>query len=96
MSFNLQETVAHYIDSNSKVFTVFLDRQKAFDTVWRAGMLYKLYQSNIKGKAWKLIYDCHVDTVSSVLINSERSNWFVVKQGIRQGVSFLGTCIQYS
>lgn len=30
----------------SKVYTAFLDSKKAFDTVWRAALSYKLFKVN--------------------------------------------------
>ena len=49
-AFNLQETIHHYIENGSHVYTCFLDSRKAFDTVWRKGLLYKLNNIGIKGK----------------------------------------------
>lgn len=84
-AFNLQETILHYIENGSSVYTCFLDSRKAFDTVWRKGLLYKLNNIGIKGKLWMLIDDCHINTKSAVIVNYQQSEWFPVEQGIRQG-----------
>ena len=84
-SFNLQETVLYNLEQGSNVFACFLDTSKAFDTVWRPGLMYKLYDLGITGKLWSLINQCHQDTVSSVVVNQTQSEWFPVNQGVRQG-----------
>jgi hypothetical protein len=35
-----------------KLFCAFIDFEKAFDTVWRDGLWYKLLMCNIKGKMY--------------------------------------------
>lgn len=84
-SFNLQETIIHNLKQGSNVFVCFLDTSKAFDTVWRPGLMFKLYELGIKGKLWSLINKCHQNTLSSIVVNQTRSEWFPVQQGVRQG-----------
>uniref|UniRef100_A0A8W8ISZ1 Reverse transcriptase domain-containing protein n=1 Tax=Magallana gigas TaxID=29159 RepID=A0A8W8ISZ1_MAGGI len=84
-SFNLQETVFHNLEQGSPVYVAFLDTQKAFDTVWRHGLMCKLHQLGVKGSLWTLIDDCHTDTFCSVAVNQKNSSWFPISQGVRQG-----------
>ena len=84
-SFNLQETVYHNLEQGSKVYVSFLDSSKAFNTDWRHGLLFKIYNLGIKGKLWSLIDDCHVDTSSAIVVKQTQSRWFTVKQDVRQG-----------
>lgn len=84
-SFNLQETIYHNLEMFGKVYVAFLDSKKAFDTVWRVGLMYKLFNLGVKGKAWKIINDCHVNTQSAVVVNQAKSNFFNVTEGVRQG-----------
>lgn len=63
----------------------FLDTSKAFDTVWRPALLVKLIKLGITGKLWSLINQCHQDTVTSIVVNQTRSEWFPTYQGVRQG-----------
>lgn len=84
-SFDLQETVFHNLEQNNNVYVSFLDTSNAFDTVWRNGLLYKLFNHGITGKTWSLIQNCHSNTVSSVVVNQTRSRWFPLYQGVRQG-----------
>ena len=84
-SFNFHETIYHNLELGSNVFASFLDTSKAFDTVWRHGLMYKLHKLGISGKTWSLIDDLHYDTVSAVVVNHTQSRWFRVDQGVRQG-----------
>lgn len=84
-SFNLQETIHHNIEQGSPVYVAFLDTQKAFDTVWRHGLMCKLSRLGISGRLWTLIDDCHTNTSCSVVVNHINSSWFPVSQGVRQG-----------
>lgn len=49
-SFNLHETLNHNLEQGSNIYISFLDTSKAFDTVWRQGLMYKLHNLGIKGK----------------------------------------------
>ncbi|KAK3088399.1 hypothetical protein FSP39_018702 [Pinctada imbricata] len=84
-SFNLQETVLHNLECRSNVYVGFIDTSKAFDTVWRAGLLVKLSKLGVKGRIWTLIDDCHYQTECSVIVNHTQSEWFEALQGVRQG-----------
>lgn len=64
--------------------SVFFDKSKAFDTVWRQGLMYKLHNLGIKGKLWQIIDDCHCNTVSAVIVNVEIFvPWFCQRAFIR-------------
>ena len=70
---------------NSKVFVAFLDSRKAFDTVWRKALMYKLFILGVKGKLWSIINDIYNKSESAVVVNQCKSNNFKVMQGVRQG-----------
>jgi hypothetical protein len=40
--FTLKETILNYTENGSSCYIVSLDAEKAFDRVWRDGLLYKL------------------------------------------------------
>ena len=63
----------------------YLNISKAFDTVWRHGLLLKLYNLGVTNKLWSLINDCHNNTSSSIVVNQTQSRWFNGRQCVRQG-----------
>jgi hypothetical protein len=81
---NRQQQGFHNLELCSKVFVAFLDSRKAFDTVWRIGLMYKLHKLGVEGRIWNIINDCHVNTQSAVVVNQCQSKYFTVSEGIRQ------------
>jgi hypothetical protein len=47
--FSLKTVIDKYVRKNKYVFVCFVDLKKAFDTVNRYALLYKLFRYNIKG-----------------------------------------------
>lgn len=47
--------------------------------------MVKLNKLGITGKLWSQINQCHQDTVTSIVVNQTRSEWFPTYQGVRQG-----------
>ena len=86
-SFNLQETIHHYVERNSDVIVTFLDSQKAFDTVDHDGLKLKLFQYGIDGKLWSLLDELYSNLTSCVRYNNQVSRFFKLERGIRQGSS---------
>ena len=84
-SFNIHETIFHNLELGSNVYVCFLDTSKAFDTVWRPGLMIKLHELGITGKLWSIINQCHQNTESAIIVNQIQSEWFPVLQGVRQG-----------
>ena len=67
------------------MFCAFIDYSKAFDSVWRPGLWYKLIKSGITGKMYTLIYNMYQDIRSCVAVNGECSQFFNSYIGVRQG-----------
>ena len=44
-----------YKAANKKIYFGFVDFKKAYDTVWRDGLLYKLLKNGINGKFYNVI-----------------------------------------
>lgn len=64
-SFNLHETVYHNLEQGNSVYVSFLDNTKIFDTVWRHGLLVKLFNMGIKGQLWSILHDCSIYSCKS-------------------------------
>lgn len=71
--------------SKRKMYCAFIDFQKAFDTVWRAGLWQKLIDSHIRGKCFTVIYNMYQGIKSCVSINGKMSSFFQCLIGLRQG-----------
>ena len=67
------------------LFIAFIDYQKAFDTVWRAGLWLKLINEGISGKFLNVVKDMYSKSKSCVLLNNEKSEHFGSYAGVRQG-----------
>ena len=84
-AFILQESILSIQERKRKAFVGFLDVKKAFDTVWHEGLLFKLCQFGFPRYIWILIHNWYRGSSSAVLWNSKTSQYFPVKQGVRQG-----------
>jgi Reverse transcriptase (RNA-dependent DNA polymerase) len=68
-----------------RTYSFFLDIKKAYDTVWRNGLWYKLWQLGIRGKAWRIIKNMYDNTRSCVSIDGKLGEFFDMNNGVAQG-----------
>ena len=74
-----------YKKLKKNLFIAFIDYQKAFDTIWRAGLWAKLIKEGIGGKFLDIIKDMYSKSKSCVLQNGKISGYFSSFAGVRQG-----------
>ena len=67
--FSITTIVKNYISDYKHVFCAFIDFKKAFDSINRDLLFYRLLSYNIDGKIFKTIKSLYKDTVSTVKIN---------------------------
>ena len=74
-------------DSKSHLYTagLFVDMQKAFDSVWIDGLLYKLYSLGIFGNFLKIISTFLKNRSLIIKVNNKVSKSFSCKVGVPQG-----------
>jgi hypothetical protein len=72
---------------NKKLFCVFIDFKKAFDTVWRNGLWFKLVKNNINGKCLNIIKNMYSNIKSKIKTNQSSSGFFPCLSGERQGAN---------
>ena len=84
-SFVVQQSVGICRNLLKTLYGGFLDTLKAFDTLWIKGLLYKLYQSKINGKAWLLVQNCYTDFECTAYVDGRTGYWFTPHRGVHQG-----------
>ena len=75
--------------NKNNIDCVYLDIQKAFDTVPHQLLLYKVYRIGIKGKLYEWIKDFLTDRSFTVKIKDQQSKTHRITNGVPQG-SVLG------
>ena len=73
------------IQKKGKLYTCFVDFRKAFDSVWRDALLYKLLKLGVKGNFYSIIKHMYSNTLSCVKLPTGLSDSFLMELGIRQG-----------
>ena len=68
-----------------KVFVCFVDFKKAYDSVWREALMFKLLQSGIRGNFFGVIDSMYKQTESCIKSNGALSSLFNCETGVRQG-----------
>ncbi len=68
------------------IFGCFVDLKKAFDTVWRDGLFYKLlYQYKLSTRYVRILRNMYGDLQGVVKMNGFQSQTFPISIGLRQG-----------
>ena len=83
--FVLQQSLCSRAAVRKVTYAAFVDLSKAFDTVWRAGFLHKLWNFGVQGKIWRVIKAFYQSTESCVLVGNQKTEWFSGDVGVRQG-----------
>ena len=89
--FILNEVIQGRLQEGKKTFCFFLDIKKAYDTVWRDGLWYKMLEMGIQGKLWRVIRNIYNVNSSCVFLNGCKSDYFDIYQGVAQGLF----CLQH-
>ena len=70
---------------NEKVFATFIDLRKAFDTVWRDGLFYKMLKHGINGKTYNIIHSMYTKNKCRIKFASGLSKTFSSTCGVKLG-----------
>ena len=83
--FVLKSLINKYIHKNKKkIYACFVDRRKAFDSVWREALLYKLCKMGIGLHIFKLLKEQNLNTTSSLKHKDQHSVFFNISMGVKQ------------
>ena len=83
--FSITTIVKKIIYAYKHVVCAFIDFKKAFDSINRNLLIYRLLSYNIDGKLCNAIKSLYKDTVSTVKINDYITEYFDVLHGVKQG-----------
>ena len=81
----LHDSIYKGLANQRSTLAVFLDFEKAYDTVWRHGLLYKLGCLGVRGNMFKWIQSFVSNRTFQVRVGSTLSNTFTLENGIPQG-----------
>ena len=81
----LVDTIYQNLDQNKYVLGIFLDLQKAFDTVDHDILLYKLYRYGIRGTALHWFKSYLKNRQQYTIVNEHSSKLCSIKTGVPQG-----------
>ena len=79
--FVLKTLIDKQFHKNEKLYCCFADFSKAFDTVWRKGLLAKLKTFGIHGKMLSVIEDLYLNTNGHVTVGDFISDNFEINLG---------------
>ena len=85
VSMLLQEAISYNRNKGNSVYIAFLDKRKAFDTVWVPGLLFKLSQLGMNRKALHFVSEDYKNFQCSVMIDGSWDSGFLPERGVHQG-----------
>ena len=74
-----------YTKQNKYLYTCFVDFSKAFDSIWRKGLIQKLARIGLNGKFLNIIKSIYETTTNSILYKDQLSPKFTSNIGVKQG-----------
>ena len=78
--FTLKSITSCRLAEGKKTFMAFLDFRKAFDTVWRDGLLLAACNSGLRGQIWRLIDALYDNVQAQVKFGNIETEFFEVNQ----------------
>ena len=89
--FTLRTIIDHKLSNKKKLYTCFVDFKKAFDTVSRNALLYKILAMGISNKYVKLIKSMYSTLSAQVSLPNGLSKEFPSLLGVKQGCNLSPT-----
>ena len=92
---SLTQSIVDGFNEEKFTLAVLIDFEKAYDSVWREGLLVKLFKSGIQGKMWKWIQNFLDERLAKCLVNNTEGEWFKTNIGLPQGAVISQYCLIY-
>ena len=83
--FVMKTLIDNYLNKNKRLYMCFIDFKKAFDTVWRDGLFYKLLKKGLTHKFVNLLINTYSKQKSCVNLKQSITNTFHSTKGLKQG-----------
>ena len=83
--FTLKTLIDQSFSEKKELFTCFVDFKKAYDTVWRDGLFYKLLENGLSRKFVRLLRNIYSASSLCVKVPGGRSITFPSSVGLKQG-----------
>ena len=87
----LKAIIDAYKRQRKHVYSCFIDFAAAFDSVWHAGLIYKLYHCGVSNKIVKLLHNMYGKLQCCIKNDFKVSEYFNVYNGTRQGCNMSPT-----
>ena len=81
----LSQVIEDAFQDKQHVLTAWIDLEKAFDKVWKEGLLVKLQQSGIQGKMFRWVKSYLHNRRARVRVNQQTSREVLMRHGVPQG-----------
>ena len=81
----LNTIISKYKKLKTPVFAVFVDFKKAFDSVCREALFFKLASIGVSGKMFKTIKNMYENSTGQIKLSGHVSNKFDINKGTEQG-----------
>ena len=81
----LQDDIIKAMNRKEYTIAIFIDFQKAFDMVWKTGILEKMQKLNITGRMYAWVKDFMEDRTFQVKVEGQLSSTFNFENGTPQG-----------
>lgn len=83
--FVLNALINKVLNNNDRLYCAFIDFKKAFDSVYRNGLWFKLNKLGISGKILRIIRDMYTKVKARVKVCNTYSDFFECAIGLKQG-----------
>ena len=77
--------VQHFLNEKKRLYAVYVDMLKCFDSIYRNALWLKMYKSGIQGKILRIIKNIYENVKSCVKACSTYSEYCNYAVGLRQG-----------